>query len=185
MKYEITKKKKHRVTVNGSIVLQRVRALKDFSNVKKGDLGGFVEKEDNLSQVGNSWIYDNAAAFGRARVSENARVCNTANVSNRAIVSGNAKISENAWVCRKAKVYDNARVGGCAKVLEDATKTVIHIGYLNYPVTITDNHIKIGCEIHTYEEWENFSERDIFFMDGDLSLKFWKENKITIMELTE
>ena len=35
-------------------------ALKDFSDVKAGDVGGFVESEDNLSQVGDCWIYDNA-----------------------------------------------------------------------------------------------------------------------------
>ena len=33
--------------------LYRIEALKDFANVKKGDKGGYIEKEDNLSQRGN------------------------------------------------------------------------------------------------------------------------------------
>ena len=46
--------KKYRLTdetinVDGRI-LHRIEALKDFGNVKKGDKGGFVEKEENLSQ---------------------------------------------------------------------------------------------------------------------------------------
>ena len=30
-------------------VLRRIEALKDFADVKKGDKGGFVESENNLS----------------------------------------------------------------------------------------------------------------------------------------
>ena len=48
MKYELTKESKGN--------LFRIKALKDFGNVKKGDLGGFIEKTDNLSQEGNCWV---------------------------------------------------------------------------------------------------------------------------------
>ena len=41
------------------IALHRIQALKDFGDVKKGDFGGWVEKEENLSQEGNCWIYEN------------------------------------------------------------------------------------------------------------------------------
>lgn len=51
----------------------RIQALKDFSNVKVGDIGGYVESEDNLSHEGDCWIYDNARISSRARVSGNAR----------------------------------------------------------------------------------------------------------------
>ena len=30
--------------------LYRIRALKDFGDVKKGEVGGYIEKEENLSQ---------------------------------------------------------------------------------------------------------------------------------------
>ena len=48
------------------ITLYQIRALKDFDNISKGDLGGWVEKEENLSQDGLSWVYGNARVYGNA-----------------------------------------------------------------------------------------------------------------------
>ena len=36
----------------------RLKALKNFLDVKRGDLGGYVEGYHNLSQSGDYWIYD-------------------------------------------------------------------------------------------------------------------------------
>ena len=56
--------------------LHRIRALISFSIVAKGELGGWIEKEENLSHVyGNAWVYGNARVYGNAQVSGNARVC--------------------------------------------------------------------------------------------------------------
>ncbi|EAQ6918495.1 hypothetical protein DQU07_23440, partial [Salmonella enterica] len=49
--------------------LFRIRALISFSNVSKGDLGGWVEKEECVGQSGNAWVYDDAWVSGNARVS--------------------------------------------------------------------------------------------------------------------
>ena len=43
-------------------------ACKDFSDVKKGNLGGFVNSEENLSHDGNCWVYGNARVYGNAKV---------------------------------------------------------------------------------------------------------------------
>lgn len=43
--------------------LFRIRATKDFEDVKIGDFGGFVQNESNLSQEGDCWIYDEAREF--------------------------------------------------------------------------------------------------------------------------
>ena len=40
--------------------LYKIRALRDFSNVKAGDIGGYIESEKNLSHHGSCWVYDNA-----------------------------------------------------------------------------------------------------------------------------
>ena len=40
--------------------LFRIKALIEFGNVKAGELGGFVEKEENLNHEGNAWVYGNA-----------------------------------------------------------------------------------------------------------------------------
>lgn len=52
--------------------LYRIRALIDFGDVKAGDLGGYVESENNLSHDGNAWVYGNAWVSDNARVSGNA-----------------------------------------------------------------------------------------------------------------
>ena len=84
--------------------LHRIKALKDFFDIKKGDIGGFIEKEGNLSQDDDCWVYDNAKVYGNAKVSDNARVFDYAKVYGNAEVYGSAHISGNA------KVYDNAKV---------------------------------------------------------------------------
>lgn len=78
--------------------LYRIRALKDFNDVKVGDLGGYVEHEDNLDQNGVCWVYDNAKVYDKA------------------VVRGDARVSNSAEVFGCAKVIDNARVGDCSRV---------------------------------------------------------------------
>ena len=40
--------------------LYRIKATTDFGDVKKGELGGYIEKEENLSHLGNAWVSDDA-----------------------------------------------------------------------------------------------------------------------------
>ena len=46
--------------------LFRIKALISFGNVKEGELGGFVEKEENLDQSGNAWVSGDARVYGNA-----------------------------------------------------------------------------------------------------------------------
>lgn len=73
-KYELTNNSK---TVFGKKLFQ-IRALVDFGDVKAGSLGGYVEKEENLSQCGESWIYGNACVYDNACVYGSACVCGDA-----------------------------------------------------------------------------------------------------------
>ena len=112
--------------------LFRIKALIDFLDIKAGDLGGYVEKEENLEHDGNAWVcgnakvYGNARVYGNAKVYGNARVCGDARVYGNAEVCGNAKVYGNArvygnaWVCGDAKVCGNAWVCGNAEVYGDA-----------------------------------------------------------------
>ncbi len=69
-KYEFTGKTKN----SAGVILHQIRALIDFGTVEAGDLGGWVESENNLSQEGDAWVYDNARVHGDARVYGNAQV---------------------------------------------------------------------------------------------------------------
>ena len=122
-KYELVETDK--TTPFGKPLFQVV-ALRDFGDVRKGDLGGYIESTYNLSNEGNCWIYDDARVYGDARVAENARVSDEARVSGNARVYGNAQVSgdalvyDNAWVYGNAQVYDNALVSDNARVSDEA-----------------------------------------------------------------
>ena len=60
--------------------LFRIKALVAFGDVKEGELGGFVEKEENLDQSGNAWVSGDAQVFGNARVFGDAQVFGNAHI---------------------------------------------------------------------------------------------------------
>ena len=118
-KYELTNETK---TLTDGTVLHRIRALRDIPRhgVKAGELGGFVEGENNLSQDGNAWVYGDARVSGDADVSGDARVCGNAWVYGDARVRDNAQVRGDAWVSGNAEVFGNALVSGYADVSGDA-----------------------------------------------------------------
>ena len=115
-KFELTDET---IVCNGH-TLYRIKALKDFGNVKTGRLGGFVESENNLSQHGECWIDNEAKVYDEARVSDNAKVYGNAEVYNHAEVFGNAEVSDDAHILGNAKVYGNAEVYNHAEVFDNA-----------------------------------------------------------------
>ena len=48
--------------------LFRIKALVEFGDVEAGELGGYIEKEENLDHDGDAWVYGNAQVYGNARV---------------------------------------------------------------------------------------------------------------------
>ena len=98
--------------------LYRIVATRSFGNVVEGSRGGFVESEENLSQVGDAWISGNAKVWGNAQVQDDTRVFDNAEVF------GNAKISGEAMVFGNSYVTDYASVAGYAQVCSNA-----HVDY--------------------------------------------------------
>ena len=72
--------------------LYRIRALRNFSDVDTGELGGWVESENNLSQEGDCWIYDNAKCVDNARMYDN------------------STMYKNSIMCSSSRMYDNSRM---------------------------------------------------------------------------
>jgi carbonic anhydrase/acetyltransferase-like protein (isoleucine patch superfamily) len=193
----------------GEHTLYRIKCIKDipYHGVKVGDLGGYVEDEDNLHD--NAWIYGkakvydaakvsgnvqvfgnaevygnaqvfdyakvsgNANVYGNVKVYDNACVYGNANVYNNAKVFGNANVYENSRVYDNAQVFGNARVYGNSKVYKDAKvsghakvsdtaeviKGCIYMD-IQWPITITHNHIKIGCKFIEIEGWQNYLQEN-------------------------
>ena len=100
--------------------LFRIKALKDFNDVKNGDIGGYVESENNLSQLDDCWIYDDAVVRDNAKVCHNAQIYDEVIVMGNAEVCGNAQIYDEVIVMGNAEVCDNARIRGHAVVQHDA-----------------------------------------------------------------
>lgn len=105
--------------------LHRIRALRDIgSEVKAGDLGGFVESESNLSfEPGdNAWIFNDAIAAGEAYVDkgsclrDRAIACNHAYISHGATMLGDARAEDDAYV-RGATLMKSARISGNSMIL--------------------------------------------------------------------
>lgn len=118
--------------------LYRIKALRDFGDVRKGDLGGFIEWEHNLSHNGNAWV------FG------------------------------------KAKVFEDAGVFGDAVV----TESIVYIGGLHFPVTITDNVVIIGCQANTLEDWLKMPKEELEDLDPN-AIRFYEKYKNLIKTLVE
>ena len=139
----------------GNRKLYRIEALKSFYNVKKGDKGGFIESEDNLSQIGDCWIHNDAKVYGDANIFGNAKV------KENAEVYGNANVRGNVLIYGKAKIYGDAKVFGEAEVKSNATisSNSDYIVFKNcwssgryFTWTRSNNMWKVGCFYGTGEE---------------------------------
>lgn len=92
----------------------RIKALRNINDdVKKGDLGGYIEKEENLSIFNESWVYDNSCVFedakveDDAKVKENSRVFGWANIRNFATVKGGSTVYGGVVLCDHVVVENN------------------------------------------------------------------------------
>jgi hypothetical protein len=65
---------------------------------------------------------------------------------------------------------------------EKLTKNPLQIIGLKYWVMILEKQIKIGCEVHNAEEWEQFDDETISKMDSG-ALEWWKTYKPVILGL--
>ena len=114
----------------GGHILHRIQAVRDFDDVQKGDLGGWVESEKNLSHDGNCWVFDNGEVSGNGRVSGNGEV------------SSNARIGVNAYISSLHSYFVQGPIGSRDDFLTcylDKDKKI-------YAVT--------GCFSGTLEEFE-------------------------------
>ena len=59
------------IEFNGHTIY-RIEANRNFADVKAGDLGGYIESTENLSDEGDCWIYNDAIVCDSAKVKDNA-----------------------------------------------------------------------------------------------------------------
>lgn len=104
----------------------RIKALKDFKlitgeTVKKGDLGGLVDGEHNLSQEGNCWIEFEAVVYQKAKVVDNAVLKDYSWAFGNSTVSGNAVMKDNSIAFDNSTVSGNAVMKNNSRALDNST----------------------------------------------------------------
>lgn len=125
-KYELLKDDYVKV---GERTAYRIKVLKDFGNVKKGDLGGYIEKEENLSHDRNAWVFENAKVYDSAvikgpnvSVAGDVKVCGDCHIAAGTTATGDNTLTsyrdfvnfknpysynEYTWVKNSNKIYRN------------------------------------------------------------------------------
>ena len=79
-KFEFTGETKTISLFFRTATLHRIRAVAEFGLVKIGDLGGWIEKEENLSHEGKAWVFGDAKVWGNAKVCGDAEVFSASHV---------------------------------------------------------------------------------------------------------
>jgi acyl-[acyl carrier protein]--UDP-N-acetylglucosamine O-acyltransferase len=147
-----------------SRLLGCARRVFRIRSLATGTLGGWIEKESNLSYEGSCWIADHATVWNNATVQGNAVVCGHAGVQDQvrveggivsdwAFVSGDVvitggKVRDSAIVVEQVVIKDRAvvenfaRIYGKAVLLEDAR--------------VSDN-AAVGGQVNVYGEVTGYS----------------------------
>ena len=185
-KYELLKD--NYINYEGKI-LYRIRALRDFSNVKAGDVGGYVQSEDNLSHKGDCWVYYNAKVFNNAKIHDNARIYGNAQIYGDAEVFGGARIYGNAKVYDEAEVFGNTTINNgdiIGKVSIPYKKIFQHqcCKRVLTAILTEDNKIlySIGCQENLTKE--EFIDR-IHNEDGGLEKNPYREEYLRLIPAIE
>ncbi|HVI40488.1 MAG TPA: hypothetical protein VM577_07500 [Anaerovoracaceae bacterium] len=140
-KYELLK---DQLILFGDTRLYRIRALRDFGDVKAGDLGGYVEAEKNLSHSGTAWVADDARSFGDAQILDAGRLSDAAWAFGNAKLRDRGRVFGNAWIFADTEICDAARIGGNAKI---GGKTRIGGNVLISGDTHVFGNVKIGGKV--------------------------------------
>ena len=100
--------------------LYRIRALKDFLNVEKGDLGGWVSSEDNLSQEGDCWIYDEAKCMDNARMYDNSKMHDNSKIFGNCRMYDDSEMYDSSEMHDHSEMYDSSEMHDYSRMFDDS-----------------------------------------------------------------
>lgn len=140
MKYEFVDD--DTVTAHDGTILRRIRARIDIPriglrphHVLAGDLGGYLDRFDNLDadEDNPAWVgglarcYGNACVFERAQMWDeslaygDAHIFGSASMSGKSMVFDMANLSQMCHAYDNAKIFGEARIGGLSRIYGNAT----------------------------------------------------------------
>ena len=118
-KYEILMDEKNTIEFEGR-VLHRIRALKNFGLVEIGEIGGYVQTEDNLSQYGNCWIYDDAKCMDNAKCTDNSVMYWNSCMYDNSRMFNNSKMYDNTKMFDNSRMFNNSKMSDNTKMFDNA-----------------------------------------------------------------
>lgn len=96
-----------------SITIREIRAIRDLAThgVRAGDVGGWIENEENLSHEGDCWVGKDAYVYDRSEVVGDALVV-CSKISGGAHIGGNAYVQDSQILGKNSSIVDDAYVRG-------------------------------------------------------------------------
>ena len=176
-KYEILIDEENTIEFEGH-TLHRIKALRDFGDIKIGDLGGYVENENNLSHEGNCWIYDDAKAMDYSVISDNSRMYNNSKMYDYSIMHGNSTMYEDSEMHDEEVLY-----GKLASKVDEFVEISITKGRIITGV-LKDKKIlyNIGCQSEITKE--TFIKR-IYNEGGGIEKNPHRKSYLKIIDIIE
>ena len=178
------------------VKLHRIMATRDSRHAKAGQLGGFIEKEENLG--GEAWVDGYAevwgealvfchayvgglaCVYGNARVLDNARVYGKAHIRDYACVGADARVYDNARVHEKAYVGGQAEVHGQAEVegiaaVKDEAEVTGHarvLGWAKIGRRAFIEHLRDYCVFQGFGRWKDCPLTAFREKNGEIGVLF-------------
>lgn len=129
------------ITLKGA-KLYRIKAIKSFSDIKEGDLGGYIASEKCLWDFGDCWVTDNAAVGGKSTIGDSAvaggnavvwdsHVADITYIGDDATVIGtemfgNSSITGSSYV-QHSNLQESIKVSGDAVIINSGIEGNINI----------------------------------------------------------
>lgn len=171
---------KYKYTGKMSGNLRQIIATKDFGNVKKGQIGGYIEKYSNLDQTDDSWI-DSGFICGTSHVTGNSFIINSfihdSYIDNAKIDNSNIRNSDISREVGEVIKIDSCQVEDTkiSHNLIDVVKPITIITQ-NYNVQYSGfeivngkkvHYVSAGCQDHSVEDWSNKTIRTKIMRTND------------------
>lgn len=169
---------------NGLLLFQ-IRALKDISrfNIKKGDLGGFVSSEKNLSQLEDCWIEEGSMVLDNSFVDGNAYICGKSVLSQAVHIQGET-IIKNSILKGNIDILENSEL---KQVKAEGTISILGKNEIVQSILYGNVTIEGNNKIHHFSRIQG----EEIFISGDNSIRksslsgtFFIKGKVRVINST-
>jgi len=132
----------------------------------------------------NKWL----EVGGNVKANSSLEVNDSLDVEDSLHVAGGMSVCKSVTIGNIFSFRGNLHIGSSF----DANKYVMNfiesdsliiINTYEYMIYVSDTHIKIGCELHSKEEWKKFTDKDVLKMGGKYGKIFWDKYKHWILHL--